>query len=120
MASEHVEIPGWLREALEGELTDKAPSKRAEPRRVWWGLASVQRHDGVSEKQFSVKMTNVSPEGIGFISRQPLEVGDRLQLIPDGDSNGSAPLEPVNVRIIHCTQTVQGYKVGCLFEQKAR
>ena len=116
MASKHVEIPGWLLEALEGEPTDDVPNKRAESRRVWYRLASVQIHDGVSEKLSSVKITNVSSEGIGFVSRQCLEVGDRLQLIPDGDSNGSAPIGPVNVRIIHCTQTVQGYKVGCLFE----
>ena len=46
---------------------------------------------------------------LGMITRKPLMAGQRIQLSPGDGSAGS----PVVAVVVHCTQTVQGYKVGC-------
>ncbi|MHC4697817.1 MAG: hypothetical protein ACYTFA_13885 [Planctomycetota bacterium] len=111
------ELPAWLRSAVEeGECADPQLNKRGEHRYVWVRLASVEpRSDGGSAMGMPVKIANVSSQGVGLISRKPLEESEQLVLTPDGVTEKWAPFESVNVRVIHCTRTVQGYKVGCVF-----
>ncbi len=111
------QLPAWLRMAIEeGQRLDRHLNKRSEHRLVWVRLASLQPHpDAPSEKPISVKIANVSSRGVGLISREHLEEGRQLVLSPDGVTEDLTPFETVNVRVVHCTKTIQGYKVGCVF-----
>ncbi|MGB2985978.1 MAG: PilZ domain-containing protein [Phycisphaerae bacterium] len=108
-----VELPAWVREALEdGELTDDLPNKRAESRRAWTLFCHAQPEHESTEAPFTARVFNVCTGGIGFITRKEVAVGKRLTFLPE-DSPDEAP---VHARVVHCTRTVQGYKVGCVFE----
>jgi hypothetical protein len=110
---EHPELPEWLGEALEeGETTDNLPNKRSTSRRVWTVFCRVQSVGEPTMTSFTARLFNVGPGGIGLVTRRELEPGLRLEVVPEGDANQDA----VQVRVVHCTQTVQGYKVGCAFE----
>ncbi len=109
------ELPNWVREALDCEPTDSMPNKRSEPRHVWIRLATVQHADTPEASPISAKIMNASSQGIGFSSRKAFEEGQELTFTPDGVSEESAPYEAVKVRVIHCTSTIQGFKVGCVF-----
>lgn len=111
------QLPAWLRMAVEeGECVDRHLNKRSEHRLVWIRLASLKPHpDNGSEKPMSVKIANVSSRGVGLITREPVEEGRQLALSPDGVTEDLTPFETVNVRVVHCTKTIQGYKVGCVF-----
>ncbi|UCE59508.1 MAG: PilZ domain-containing protein [Phycisphaerales bacterium] len=109
------ELPNWVREALDCEPTDSMPNKRREPRHVWIRLAKVQQADSPGSSPISAKIMNASSQGIGLTSRQPLLEGQELTVTPDGVSEEAAPYETVKVRVIHCTSTIQGFKVGCVF-----
>jgi hypothetical protein len=100
----------------EGVCTDTNLNKRSEPRLVWVRLASVRSE---SETELTpaqtVKTANVSSRGIGLVSRKPFDEGDQLVLTPDGVTEEQTPFESINVRVVHCKTTIQGYKVGCVF-----
>ena len=106
-------LPQWFREALEGEPTDNLPNKRLDIRHEWPALARIDRLDSSDQQKLTVKVFNASTQGIGFISRQPIELGERVRVAPDGVSEDGTPYEPVEAVAIYCTQTIQGYKVGC-------
>ena len=110
-------LPAWLRTAIEeGERLDRHLNKRSEHRLAWVRLASLQpQPDTGAEKPISVKIANVSSRGVGLISREPLDEGLQLALSPDGVMEDLTPFETINVRVVHCTKTIQGYKVGCVF-----
>ncbi len=116
MAPKQTEIPGWLLEALEGECTDDLLNKRSEARHVGGMLVSATLRDEEAEKPFSVRIMNASTKGVGFISRQRLEPGAKVKLTTDWVPEDGTPCVPVNVRVVHCTQTIQGYKVGTVLE----
>ena len=108
-----VELPEWVREALrEGDPTDDLPDKRTESRHVWTVFCTAQTEDEPSADAFTARVFNVCSGGIGLIVRKELRVGQRLRIRPEGISDQT----PVRARIIHCTRTVQGHKVGCAFE----
>ena len=105
--------PAWVQEALrEGEATDGVPNKRAEPRLSWHATCTAKPLRTQDLGPFSVRVFNVSSGGLGVIARRRVEPGERLLLTP----LGAAATEAVRVRVIHCTQTVQGYKIGCAFD----
>lgn len=110
---QRIEFPGWIREALEnGEATDNLPNKRRDSRRSWTGLCIAEP---VGEERFgrlTVRLFNVGSGGVGFIARQELPVGALLSLVPEAESGHVG----IHVRVVHCTRTLQGYKVGCAFE----
>ena len=107
------ELPAWIRAALEfGDPTDNLPNKRAESRRAWVLLCLLTPRDKPNSAPITVRVTNVGPSGIGFISREVLTADSRVRLIPQGGREDEA----VYGRIVHCTQTVQGFKVGCSIE----
>lgn len=101
-------LPSWLRDSLTTEPEDGVLNKRTKSRHTWTVLARATLLGDTVAKQFLVKTFNVSLDGVGLITRIPLrEIAD-LELVPE---NGFG--EPVRVRVVHGTQTLQGYKVGC-------
>lgn len=106
-----LELPGWLREALERGLpTDNTPDKRAESRRFWANDYFVQPEGRTADERFVVHGFNVCENGVGFSSLQKLPEGQHLFLSP-GEGAGKA----VRVRVIHCTPSGPGtYKIGCM------
>ena len=111
-ANNKVKLPTWLREVVDdGEPTDSLLNKRAESRTVAHLLINAQRDDHSNANPFPVKLWNVSTDGISFVARIPLDQGDRLKLTTDDDSE-----QPVHVYVVHCTQKIQGYLIGCVME----
>lgn len=107
-----IELPQWLTEAiLEGDAVEGLLNKRHEDRTISALYCMIER-DGVTAEALSAQVYNVSPHGMGMITRKPLTSGQRIQLSPGDDSDGA----PVRAVVVHCTQTVQGYKVGCSFQ----
>ena len=112
---QQIKLPGWFLEALEGgEPPAGVLNKRSEPRCDAYLLASLHPNDAPETKPLSVKITNLSSRGIGLITRAQLTENQEFQLAPQGVSEDGTPLESVQVRVVHCTRTVQGYKVGCI------
>ena len=106
-------LPSWLCEALEeGDLPDEPLNRRAELRTVWAFLCFLAPEDDPSSAPTTVKVTDVASGGIGFMSRQELHPGYRFQLVPVGREDEDA----LHVSVVRCTQTVQGYSVGCTIE----
>jgi len=66
--------------------------------------------DGV-EKSVYASCRDINAQGIGLLCREPLEPGTRAELVIDIDGTKYCAA----LRIVHCTQTVGGYKVGCEF-----
>lgn len=110
------QLPQWFREALEGDPTDHVPNKRSEPRHVFVYLARVRAEQDANAGDVSVRLFNVGTGGVGFTARQEFEPGARLILLPEGLPELVADETAVCVRVVHCTQTVQGYKIGCVIE----
>ena len=108
-----VRLPSWLQQWLdERPPTDSYAAKRSEPRRECAVYCDTHCMDDETVTHFHARIFNVNSQGVGLLTRQALIVGQRLLLRPAGDEQATA----VTARIVHCTQTVQGYKVGCLFE----
>ena len=101
-------MPSWLRDSLTTDPEDGVLNKRRRSRHTWTVLARATLLGDSVGKQFSVKTFNVSPGGVGLITRVPLRESAHLELVP-ADGSG----EPVRIRVVHCTRTLQGYKVGC-------
>lgn len=89
---------------------DAVLNKRAESRHFWTVLAKAKRLNPADSEQLTVKTYNVSQSGLGLITRKALQEGVELEVSPMDDSG-----ESVHVRVKYCTQTIQGYKVGCEF-----
>ena len=92
----------WATYAQEAEL------RRRTSRHTSTVLARATLLGDTAGMQFSVKTFNVSPGGVGLITRIPLRQSADLELVPV-DGRGM----PVRVRVVHCTRALQGYKVGC-------
>ena len=107
------QLPSWLQQWVdEGPPTDSFANKRSESRRECAVYCVAHCMDDETVTPFHARMFNVDSQGVALLTRQALIVGLRLLLRPEGDEQAPA----VTARIVHCTQTVQGYKVGCLFE----
>ena len=109
----YIKLPLWLRVAIDqGKPVNELPnSRRDEPRVVARQLLHAQREDNPDGKTFPVKLWNASSKGIAFVSRIQLDESQRLKLAPEDESD-----QPISVWVIHCTQTVHGYLVGCVIE----
>ena len=107
------QLPSWLRPYLEvGPVTDSYANKRFEQRRecsVYCVAHSIDEESGVP---FHARIFNVDSRGFALLARREVVVSHRLQVRPDVEEE----VAPVRVRVMHCTQTVQGYKVGCLLD----
>ena len=112
---QQTKVPIWLLDALQGEAPKEVLNKRSEPRYEWLSLASLGARPSSATKPVSVKVTNVSSRGVGLVSRTPVDQGGEFQLTPEGVAPDGASFDPVRVSVIHCTQAVQGYKIGCVF-----
>ena len=105
------QLPAWLRDGLGGEETDSLPNKRTEPRYHWAVPVQARLLSDPSRKPLRAETYNVGDGGLGLIFRDRVSPGAELEITPTyGDA------EPVRVRVIHCTRTIQSYKVGCVFE----
>lgn len=107
-----IDLPSWVLDAIDGgETLDDFLNKRSEPRRLTYLACDAQDVDDPSPKPFTVRVANVSTQGMGFIAHRELPGGIWLRVKPSDDANARA----VIVRVVHCTRAIQGYKVGCLF-----
>jgi len=104
------EIPSWLRAGLDVEAADGVLNKRTEPRHGWVTMTRARLARAPNTELISVKTYNVSRSGLCLITRKQLHDGTELVLTPMHETG-----EPVRVRVVHCKQTIQGYKVGCEF-----
>ncbi len=105
-------LPTWLRKVIDkGEPTDNLLNKREEPRTIAHLLINARRDDRSNANPLPVELWNISTHGISFVARIPLDRGDRLKLTTDDDSE-----QPVHVSVVHCTQKIQGYLIGCVME----
>jgi len=106
-----VHLPAWMSETLvEGDPVGGIRNKRGEDRLVSALYCLIER-DGQPGESLSAQVYNVSERGLGMIVRKPLRAGQRIQLSP-GDGSEA---DRITATVVHCTQTVQGYKVGCEF-----
>ena len=97
----------------DGDPTDNLSNKPAESRRIA-GLSCLAHPHGQQDVEpLLVRLLNVCSTGIGFIARKKFPVGRELEPSPADD-----PGETICVRVVHCTRTTQGYKVGCVFEHQ--
>lgn len=109
-------LPAWIQEAFDGEPTDDVLNKRSEPRYIFASSASLRPLEGgVEGTPIRVRIFNVSESGVAFVARQELPQGQLLTLHPCYEESDGGDTT-VSARVIHCTQTVQGYKIGCMFE----
>lgn len=106
-----VQLPDWLIEAIEaGDPLEGVPARRGESRLHAWSFpCRIVPVGSDPSASFTSNLQNVSQHGMGFISRHSLPPGDELDVTPT-DQPGAPN---VRVRIIHCTRTLQGFKVGC-------
>ena len=103
-----IALPSWLRDSITTGPEDGVLNKRGTSRHASTVMARATLLGEIDAKQFSVKTFNIGVGGVGLITRIPLRESAELELVPV-DGSG----EPVRLRVIHCTQTIQGYKVGC-------
>jgi hypothetical protein len=106
-------LPDWLWELLEEEPGEGSHGKRRKPRQYAGGLAWATRVGEPNGKPIAVRLYNVGPTGLCFTSRVEFARGTRVNLLPDGDPDIVAPKPAVKLSVVHCTGTVQGFKVGC-------
>ena len=106
-------LPQWFIEALEGDPTDNQLNKRSETRHEWVVLAQLNSSGSSSSGKSMVKVFNVSKDGLGFVSRQPMREQERILITPDGVAADGTPYESIEAVTVYCRQTIQGYKIGC-------
>ena len=100
-------MPAWLQAAMrDAQDTDGVLNKRGEKRWALYMLCKAQPLGG--GQSFTVRLFNVSENGVGLITRQELRDRDEIQMEPLDDFG-----ERVALEVVHCTATLQGYKVGC-------
>jgi len=112
LQSTPIKLPQWLTDAiLEGEPVEGVLNKRHENRTIS-ALYCMIEQGGNTSDTISAQVYNVSPRGLGMITRRSLAPGQWIQLSPGDGSDGV----PVRAVVVYCTQTVQGYKVGCSYQ----
>ena len=105
--------PAWFSDALEvSSPSDDVANKRSESRREWISRCLVTPEGDTHGTPITVQTINITSNGIGFLSREEIKTNSRFKLTP-ADAKDA---QPVHVRVVHCTQTIQGYKVGCSIE----
>ncbi len=105
------QLPSWLRDGLLSEEKDVLLNKRNETRHHWAATVHARFLNNPALKPLTVKTTTVGDGGLGLLFRQQVGTGTQLELTPAFEDG-----EPVRVKVVHCTHTVQGYKVGCVIE----
>jgi c-di-GMP-binding flagellar brake protein YcgR len=98
-------------------LTDQTP-RTDESRRGRWRLmyaapGMIDLGDSLSTKEpVYITTRDISPDGMGFLSREELPNGQKLTLYLDTDL-GQVEITGV---VVHCTPTVGMYKIGIQFD----
>lgn len=110
MSSKNVnDLPEWAQYGFEGAPESGVLNKREDSRHTWVDYVNVCQPDCPAD-QVSIKTLNISQQGVGFVSRQAFHEDDILHIFPD-----ECPEQPLKVRVVHCTQTIAGFKVGCAY-----
>ncbi len=107
------DIPAWLQAILDEEGPENGTGKRREARVHASGLAKVTHIGESSITPVPVRLYNAGAHSVGFTARHEFNPGDELTLLPHDAPEIVAPELAVRLQIVHCTQTVQGYKIGC-------
>ena len=98
--------PSWIQEGLEGHFEKQEHCRRGKPRQMWVRLATLKA---------TVRIANVTANGVGLISREPFTEGQCIRVTPEGATDDGGDYEPATLRVVHCTSGVNGYKIGCVF-----
>lgn len=101
----------WIAQAQRSGVKDNYTAKRRSPR-VGWGISLMVRFvDDPSREPLFVHARDISPEGVGFTNRQPVEEGTRLALSADD------PEQIAYAKVTRCTRGVSGYLIGADFDE---
>lgn len=105
-----IQLPPWLCRILEVPGASLA-EQRGAPRREIEGSFRVLSNATGDGRQYMWRALDSSFVGLGFFSRHKIQSRQRLEIRP-----GFEVGEPVSVRVAHCTETPEGYRVGCVLE----
>ena len=108
-----VKVPSWLLDSIEDHV-DRVTIKRSEPRQSLLGRAQV-RFENAPSRAISVRLLNICSDGISFLSREPISPRNLLRLAPEEGPNPYDAGNQLRIRVVHCTQAVNGFKIGCEF-----
>lgn len=113
-AKSQIKLPDWLLEGLEGDPTDSLLNKRSDERHFYASPVDirVETKAGLAGGP-SARVFNVSVNGVGLISREPIEAGLTVILVPRDATPEVIAQDGVRAKVVYCRQTIQGYKVGC-------
>ncbi|MCG3138774.1 MAG: hypothetical protein HJJLKODD_02643 [Phycisphaerae bacterium] len=106
-------VDRWVAEAELLGKSDQLAIKRGQVRFISPGDYRLQSLDGSESREHCVRGYNISISGLGVMSKERLPAGTRVLIHTDID-NGNMP--GVLASVIHCTQTVGGYKLGLQFD----
>jgi hypothetical protein len=101
--------PQWFLDALAEATEQDVLVKRREQRQPFMDNLEVEFLTGPRRAKLNSRGQNVSETGLCIVSRSRIDLYVEVRLRPDC---ADAPQEWLNGRIIHCTQTVGGYKIG--------
>ena len=108
-------VPEWFAQAIaEGEQDRGMFDKRHEGRPTAYWPAKLVLDVPTHAKTLSVKIANLAGDGIGLLVPEALALEQVCTLTPTGVTEAGDPFEPIRIRVVHCTQAAQGYKVGCV------
>ncbi len=89
--------------------------RRRSPRRPASGWAMIAfTSDHAPGRLVPVDLVDESPIGVGVISRQRVDVGDRFELF-----RGSTPWPANNGRVVRCEACEGGYFIGLALQVRA-
>jgi hypothetical protein len=109
-------LPIWLKTLWdEGEAENAPDRNRHEQRRTVMASCFVVREGGHEPELAHIFNISAGAAGIGLTLRHRLDIGEVIRLRP---SDGAG--EAASATVHHCTQTVQGFKIGCSIDTSAR
>ena len=95
----------WLAKAqAEGGVPDEVLQKRARVRTSWSALIEVRDR---REERIRGRIFNVSEDGLGIQCRTKIPEWAEVRIHLRGE-----PDEVLNGVVVHCTETVGGFKIG--------
>ena len=110
---EELLVNRWLAEACVRNRFDHIAIKRSFPRYQTNADFIIEPGENAEALPLFVKGYNVSDRGLGVLCKARILAGTRVQVRSDFDAP-DAP--PVPASIMHCTQTVGGFKIGLRFD----
>jgi len=100
----------------DADAADPVLGRRSSPRWAFRAPAMIQyRDEHRTQKTVPAHLRDLSPEGVGLLCRQSVPPRTLTDLWVDA----GAVRYHARARVVHCTRTVGGFKVGCRFVQDA-